>query len=159
MKLKAKGREKSHGFNFFLVEGLIVAWGKFRASPVILWRKMQLTFILTCFAKYDFLVDFFVVTNQANYQDCSGIYNWGRHCISWSYTRTPRFLYLRTAFGHLSCGNFCQSVSLLNKVVLSMIFQFAGDVFSDRTHHGGFHFSPFTDLLCWYMVIIQFNPH
>ena len=29
---------------------------------------MQLTFILTCFAKYDFLVDFFVVTNQANYK-------------------------------------------------------------------------------------------
>ena len=26
MKLKAKGREKSHGFNFFLVEGLIVAY-------------------------------------------------------------------------------------------------------------------------------------
>ena len=25
LKLKAKGREKSHGFNFFLVEGLIVA--------------------------------------------------------------------------------------------------------------------------------------
>ena len=39
---------------------------------------MQLTFILTCSAKYDFLVDFFVVTNQANYQqyqDYSGIYN------------------------------------------------------------------------------------
>ena len=35
---------------------------------------MQLTFILTCFAKYDFLVDFFVVTNQANYQDYWGVY-------------------------------------------------------------------------------------
>ena len=43
---------------------------------------MQLTFILTCFAKYDLLVDFFVVTNQANYQDYSGIYNLGKHCIS-----------------------------------------------------------------------------
>ena len=71
MKLKAKGREKSNRINFFLVVGLIVALGKFSicASPVILWGKMQLTFILTCFAKYDLLVDFFVVTNQANYQD------------------------------------------------------------------------------------------
>ena len=104
MKVEAKEREKSHRFSFFLVEGLnwLLLIGKFCASPVIMWRKMQMTFILTCFAKYDFFVDFFVVTNQANYQDYSGIYSWGRHCISWSYTRTPRFLYLRTAFGHLS---------------------------------------------------------
>ena len=43
---------------------------------------MQLTFIVTCFAKYDFLLDFFVVTNQVNYQDYSGIYNWGRHAFA-----------------------------------------------------------------------------
>ena len=61
MKLKAKGREKSHRINFFLVEGLIVALGKFCASPVILRRKMQLAFVVTCFAKYDFPVDVFVV--------------------------------------------------------------------------------------------------
>ena len=30
--------------------------------------------------------------------------------------------------------------------MLSMIFQFAGDFFSDRTHHIGFHLSTFTDL-------------
>ena len=29
-----------------------------------------------------------------------------------------------------------------------MIFQFAGDFFSDSTHHVEFPFSPFTDLLC-----------
>ena len=29
---------------------------------------MQLTFMLTCFAKYDLLIDVFVVTNQANYK-------------------------------------------------------------------------------------------
>ena len=117
MKVEAKEREKSHRFSFFLVEGLnwLLLIGKFCASPVIMWRKMQLTFILTCFVKYDFFVDFFVVTNQANNQDYSGIYSWGRHCISWSYTRTPRFLYLRTAFGHLSRGNFCQSMSIFNK--------------------------------------------
>ena len=59
MKLKAKGREKSH---------LI------RVDCCLLVSFVQVTFILTCFAKYDFLVDFFVVTNQANYQDCLGIY-------------------------------------------------------------------------------------
>ena len=26
--------------------------------------------------------------------------HWGWHCISWSYTRTRMFLYLRNAFGH-----------------------------------------------------------
>ena len=46
MKLKAKGRAKSLRFNFFVVEGLIVAVGRFCTSPVILSRKMQLTFIL-----------------------------------------------------------------------------------------------------------------
>ena len=42
----------------------------------------------------------FVGRNQANYQDYSGIYNWGtcRHCISGSlYTKTPWFFYLRMA--------------------------------------------------------------
>ena len=29
-----------------------------------------------------------------------------------------------------------------------MIFQLAGDFFSDSTHHVGFPLSPFTDLLC-----------
>ena len=29
-----------------------------------------------------------------------------------------------------------------------MNFQFAGDFFSDSTHHVGFPLSPFTDLLC-----------
>ena len=72
LKLKAKGREKSHRFNFFLVEGLIVAYRYVLCKSGN--RKMQLTFILTCFAKYVFLADFFVVTNQANYQDYSGIY-------------------------------------------------------------------------------------
>ena len=95
------------------------------------------------FSKYDLLVDFFVVTNQANYQDYSGIYNWGRHCISWSYTRTPRLLYLRTARISLFI-----SQKLFNIAVLYMIFQFAGDFFSDSTHHVGFPLSPFTDLLC-----------
>ena len=89
---------------------------------------MQLTFILTCFAKYGFLVDFFVVTNQANYQDCSGIYNWSRHCISWSYTRTTRFLYLRTSFVDLSRGNFCQSMSLFNKPCCLWSFSSQGTV-------------------------------
>ena len=56
----------------FLVEGLIVAYRYVLCKSGN--RKMQLTFILTCFAKYVFLADFFVVTNQANYQDYSGIY-------------------------------------------------------------------------------------
>ena len=53
--------------NFFLVQGLIVALGKFCISPVILRRKMAIDFYtLTCLTKYHFLVDPFVVTNQAN---------------------------------------------------------------------------------------------
>ena len=93
VKLKAKGREKSHRFNFFLVEGLIVALSKFCTSAVILWRKKQLTFIL----KLDFLIDPFGVTNQAKCQDHLEIFHWSKHCISWSYTRTARFLYVRNA--------------------------------------------------------------
>ena len=81
MKVKAKGREQSHRFNFFLVEGLIVAYRYVLCKSGYFQRKMELTFILTCFAKYHFFVDFFVVTNQTNYQDYSGIYR-ARHCIS-----------------------------------------------------------------------------
>ena len=33
-------------FKFFSVEGLIDALGKFCTSPVVLWRKMQLTLYL-----------------------------------------------------------------------------------------------------------------
>ena len=36
----------------------------------------------TCLAKYDLLLDPFVVTNQVKHQDYSGIYNQGRHFIS-----------------------------------------------------------------------------
>ena len=45
--------------NFFLVEGLIVALGKFCTSPVILRRKMEIDFFtykLRCLIKY-FLVE------------------------------------------------------------------------------------------------------
>ena len=36
----------------------------------------------TCLAKYDLLVDPFVVTNQAKHQDYSGIFNRGRHSLA-----------------------------------------------------------------------------
>ena len=66
-------------------------------------------------------------------------------------TRTPRFLVtLRTAFGHLSRGNVCQSVSLINKALLSVIFQFAGDFFSDSTHYDALSLIYYA-----YMVIIH----
>ena len=57
------------GSNVFLVEGLIVALGKFCTSLIILPRKMGIdfyTYKLRCLTKYYFLVDPFVVTNQAN---------------------------------------------------------------------------------------------
>ena len=54
----------------------------------------------------------------------------------------------RRVFLYLSPANFCKSMSLFNKAVLYMIFQFTGDLFSDSTHHVGFPLSPFTDLLC-----------
>ena len=54
----------------------------------------------------------------------------------------------RRVFRSLSRANFCKSMSLFNKPVLYMNFQFAGDFFSDSTHHVGFPLSPFTDLLC-----------
>ena len=97
MKVK---REKSHRLRLFLVEGLIVAWGKFCAGLVILRRKVQLTFTLNSSHKIWFSCRLFRVTNQANYQDYSGMFNWGRHCIRWSYTRTRMFFYLRNTFGH-----------------------------------------------------------
>ena len=37
---------KSERFNFLLEERLIIPLGKFCTSPVILWRKVQLTFML-----------------------------------------------------------------------------------------------------------------
>ena len=52
----------------------------------------------------------------------------------------------RRVFRSLSRANFCKSMSLFNKPVLSVIFQFAGDFFP--SHHVGFPLSPFTDLLC-----------
>ena len=38
----------------------------------------------------------------------------------------------RRVFRSLSRANFCKSMSLFNKPVLYMNFQFAGDFFSDR---------------------------
>ena len=52
----------------------------------------------------------------------------------------------RRVFLYLSPANFCKSMSLFNKPVLSVIFQFAGDFFP--SHHVAFPLSPFTDLLC-----------
>ena len=52
----------------------------------------------------------------------------------------------RRVFRYLSQANFCKSMSLFNKAVLYMTFQFAGDFF--HAHHVGFPLSPFTDLLC-----------
>ena len=52
----------------------------------------------------------------------------------------------RRVFRSLSRANFCKSMSLFNKPVLSVIFQFAGDFFP--SHHVAFPLSPFTDLLC-----------
>ena len=76
LKLKAnKGREKSHRFNFFLVEGLIVAYRYGLCKSGYFVKENAIDFYTTCFAKHDLLVDIFVVTNQANYQDYSGIYN------------------------------------------------------------------------------------
>ena len=37
-------------------------------------------------------------------------------------------------------------MSLLNKAMLSMIFQMAEDFFSNSIHHVGFSLHPFTDL-------------
>ena len=72
MKVKAKEREKSHGFNFFLVEGLFVACRLVLCKLGYFVKKNAI--ILTCFAKYDFLVDFFVGANEENYQGYSRIY-------------------------------------------------------------------------------------
>ena len=52
----------------------------------------------------------------------------------------------RRVFRSLSRANFCKSMSLFNKPVLSVIFEFAGDFFP--SHHVAFPLSPFTDLLC-----------
>ena len=108
---------------------------------------MQLTFMLTCFAKYDLLIDVFVVTNQANYKTTREfITEVGIALEQVILELLGSFTLERRAFRYLSRGNFCQSMSLFNKAVLYMIFQFAGDFFP--SHHVGFHLSPFTDLLC-----------
>ena len=108
---------------------------------------MQLTFMLTCFAKYDLLIDVFVVTNQANYKTTREfITEVGIALEQVILELLGSFTLERRAFRYLSRGNFCQSMSLFNKAVLYMIFQFAGDFFP--SHHVGFPLSPFTDLLC-----------
>ena len=108
---------------------------------------MQLTFMLTRFAKYDLLIDVFVVTNQANYKTTREfITEVGIALEQVILELLGSFTLERRAFRYLSRGNFCQSMSLFNKAVLYMIFQFAGDFFP--SHHVGFPLSPFTDLLC-----------
>ena len=52
----------------------------------------------------------------------------------------------RRVFHYSSRANFCESMSLFNKAVLYMTFQFAGDFF--HSHHVRFPPSPFTDLFC-----------
>ena len=45
-------------------------------------KEKAIDFYTDLFCKIWFLVDFFVVPNQANYQDYSGIYDWGRHAFA-----------------------------------------------------------------------------
>ena len=52
----------------------------------------------------------------------------------------------RRVFRYLSRANVCKGVSLFNKPVLYMNFQFTGDFF--QSHHVRFPLSPFTDVLC-----------
>ena len=77
------------------VKGFIVAQVSFVRVLLFCDGKFNCLYTKTCFAKYDFFVDYFVVTNRANYQNDSAIFNQGRHCISSSYTR----IYLKDAFG------------------------------------------------------------
>ena len=60
---------------------------------------------------------------KRTYQDYSGIYNRDRHCISWSYTRTPRFLYSRNAFGSLMYRKLLSKYVSFNKTVLARSFR------------------------------------
>ena len=81
---------------------------------------MQLTFMLTCFAKYDLLIDVFVVTNQANYKTTREfITEVGIALEQVILEFLGSFTLERRAFPYLSRGNFCQSMSLFNKAVLS----------------------------------------
>ena len=105
---------------------------------------MQLTFMLTCFAKCDLLIDVFVVTNQANYKTTREfITEVGIALEQVILELLGSFTLERRAFRYLPRGNFCQNMSLFNKAVLYMIFQFAGDFFP--SHHVGFRIplSPF----------------
>ena len=167
MKVKAKEREKSHRFNFFLVEGLIVAWCKSGYHA----KENAIDFYTDLFCKIWLLRRLFRRYKSSEL----------RHCISWSYTRTTWFLYLRTAFGHLSRGTFCQSMSrefitevgiVLAEVILELHGSFTLERCAFRylsrgnfcqsmslfnkpcclwsfSSQGteGFHLSPFTDLL------------
>ena len=101
------------------------------------------TWTWTCFAKYDFLVDFFVVTNQANYQDYSGIYT------EVGITRTPRFLV--TLERHLViylAETFVKVCLWLIRPCCLWSFSSQGTFSAIVTHHVRFPLSPFPDLLC-----------
>ena len=110
LKLKAKGRGKSHRFNFFLVEGLIVAHRYVLCKSGYFVKENAIDFYSDLLCKIWFPRRLFRRDKSSELSRLIGNLYWGRHCISWSCTRTTRFLYLRTAFGHLSRGNFCQSI-------------------------------------------------
>ena len=109
---------------------------------------MQLTFILTyCFAKYDFLVDVLSLQSKRTIKTTREFITEVGIALAEVILELPgSFTLERRPFRYLSRGNLCQSMSLFNKAVLYMIFQFAGDFFP--SHHVGFPLSPFTDLLC-----------
>ena len=75
-----KGKIPHTRFNIHSVKSLIVAQVSF--VQVLLFCEGIFNWLYTwsCFAKYDFLVDYFVVTNQSNYtiyQNDSAINNQG----------------------------------------------------------------------------------
>ena len=79
--------------------------------------------MLTCFAKYDLLIDVFVVTNQANYKTTREfITEVGIALEQVILELLGSFTLERRAFRYLSRGNFCQSMSLFNKAVLYRVF-------------------------------------
>lgn len=90
-----EGKNPSDEIQHLLGKGLIVAQVSFVQVSLFCEGKFNRLYTQTCFAKYDFFVDYLVVRNRAHYT--ISCHKTTRHCISSSYTR----IYLRDAFSFL----------------------------------------------------------